>query len=199
MADARKGKKEVFFVDAAHFVWQGFIGFLWCFAKIWVKSPTGRQRFNVLGALNAVTNETITITNTTYINAWSVIDLLFKLRQRYLLTGIPIAVVLDNAGYQACNLVRDAAEMMSIELIFLPSYSPNLNLIERMWKFVKKTSLYSQEFSSFEAFSSEITRCIENAHVEHREELESLLTWRFQTLPDLKKKTTPSDLQRAAA
>lgn len=199
MADAREGKKEVFFVDAAHFVWQGFVGFLWCFAKIWVRSPSGRQRFNVLGALNAVTKETLTITNTTYINAWSVIELLFKLRQRYLLTGIPITIILDNAGYQACSLVRDMAKMMSIELIFLPSYSPNLNLIERLWKFVKKTSLYSQEFSSFETFCVEITRCIENAHVEHKEELKSLLIWRFQTLPDLKKKTTPPDLEQKAA
>jgi transposase len=198
LADAREGKKEVFFVDAAHFVWQGFVGFLWCFVKIWVKSPSGRQRFNVLGALNAVTKETLTITNTTYINAWSVIELLFKFRQRYQLTGIPITVVLDNAGYQACNIVRAAAKMMSIELIFLPSYSPNLNLIERLWKFVKKASLYSQEFPSFEAFCGEIERCIENAHVTHKEELESLLTWRFQTLPDLKKVALPQNLQKVA-
>lgn len=198
MADAREGKKEVFFVDAAHFVWQGFVGLLWSFAKIWVKSPSGRQRFNVLGALNAVTKETITITNTTYINAWSVIELLFKLRQRYQLTGIPITIVLDNAGYQACNLVRAAAKMMSIELIFLPSYSPNLNLIERMWKFAKKTSLYSQEFPSFEAFCGEIKRIIENGHVEHKEELESLLTWRFQTLPDLKEAKLNQDLKKVA-
>ena len=174
------------------------MGFLWCFVKVWVKSPCGRQRFNVLGALNAVTKETLTITNTTYINAWSVIELLFKLRQRYQLKGIPITIVLDNAGYQACNLVRTAAKMMSIELIFLPSYSPNLNLIERLWKFVKKTSLYSQEYSSFEAFCGEIKRCIENAHVEHKEELESLLTWRFQTLPDLKGRALPQKLQNAA-
>ena len=123
---------------------------------------------------------------------------MFKLRQRYQLTGIPITIVLDNAGYQACNLVRAAAKMMSIELIFLPSYSPNLNLIERLWKFVKKTSLYSQEFSSFEVFCSEIARCIENAHVEHKEELESLLTWRFQTLPDLKAATLTKESQKAA-
>ena len=151
-----------------------------------------------MGALNAVTKETIIITNNTYINAWSVIELLFKLRQRYLLTGIPITIVLDNAGYQACNLVRDAAMMMSIDLIFLPSYSSNLNLIERLWKFVKKTSLYSNEFPSFEAFCVEITRCIENAHIEHKEELESLLTWRFQTLPDPKKKANPPDLLQVA-
>jgi transposase len=198
LADAREGKKEVFFVDAAHFVWQGFVGFLWCFAKIWVRSPSGRQRFNVLGALNAVTKETLTITNTSYINSWTVIELLFKLRQRSESTGIPIAIVLDNAGYQSCNLVRAAAKMMSIELIFLPSYSPNLNLIERLWKFVKKTSLYSQEFPSFEAFCDKITGCLENAHVEHKEELESLLTWNFQTLPDLKVTTPAKEFQKAA-
>lgn len=198
MADAREGKKEVFFIDAAHFVWQGFVGFLWCFVKIWVKSPSGRQRFNVLGALNAVTKETLTITNTTYINAWSVIKLLIKLSQRYQSTGVPITIILDNASYQACNLVRASAKMMSIELIFLPSYSPNLNLIERLWKFVKKTSLYSQEFSSFEAYCGEITRCIENAHVEHKEQLESLMTWRFQTLPDLKVAALPQDLKKVA-
>jgi transposase len=198
LADAREGKKEVYFVDAAHFVWQGFLGFLWCFTKIWVKSPSGRQRFNVLGALNAVTKQTITITNTTYINAWSVIELLFKLRQRYLTTRVPITIILDNCGYQACNLVRVAARMMSIELIFLPSYSPNLNLIERLWKFVKKKSLYSQEFSCFEDFCSEIIRCIENAHIEHKDELESLLTWRFQTLPILSGSTLSKSLQQVA-
>lgn len=198
MADAREGKKEVYFVDAAHFVWQGFLGFLWCFVKIWVKSPSGRQRFNVLGALNAVTKETVMITNTTYINAWSVIELLFKLRQRHQATGIPITIILDNCGYQTCNIVRAAARMMSIELIFLPSYSPNLNLIERLWKFVKKKSLYSQEFSCFEDFCNEITRCIENAHIEHKEELESLLAWRFQTFPTLDKSTFNQDLQKVA-
>lgn len=198
MADAREGKKEVYFVDAAHFVWQGFLGFLWCFAKIWVKSPSGRQRFNVLGALNAITKETITITNTTYINAWSVIELLFKLRQRHQIKGIPITIILDNCGYQACNLVRLAAKLMSIELIFLPSYSPNLNLIERLWKFVKKKVLYSQEFSSFDAFCNEIKRCIENAHIECKEELESLLTLRFQTLPIVGMNNLSKDLQEVA-
>jgi transposase len=187
LASAGEGKKEVFFVDAAHFVWKGFVGYLWCFVKIWLGSPAGRQRFNVLGAINAITKEIITVTNTTYINAWSVIDLLFKLRQRYLETGISIAVVLDNAGYQTCDIVQETARMMEIDLIYLPSYSPNLNLIERMWKFVKKKSLYSKQYSNFETFCEEIKRCIENAHFDYPEELKSLLTLNFQTLPDLKK------------
>ncbi|GBO56201.1 mobile element protein [Pseudanabaena sp. lw0831] len=45
------------------------LGFLWCFERLFVKSGTGRQLFNVLGALNAVTHELITVTNDSYINA----------------------------------------------------------------------------------------------------------------------------------
>jgi len=93
-----------------------------------------------------VTKETITVTNASYINSWSVVELLFKLRQRYLATGIPISMVLDNAGYQVCSLVQEVASALSVELIYLPSYSPNLNLIERMWKFVKEKCLYAKEF-----------------------------------------------------
>jgi len=56
----------VFFVDAAHFVFGAFLGYLWCFVRCWIKAPSGRQRFNVLGALNAITHEVITVTNLTY-------------------------------------------------------------------------------------------------------------------------------------
>jgi hypothetical protein len=59
----------VFFVDAAHFVHGAFLGFLWCFVRVFILSPSGRKRFNVLGALNASTKEIITVTNETYINA----------------------------------------------------------------------------------------------------------------------------------
>jgi len=183
LADALAGKKEVFFVDAAHFVRQGFIGRLWCFAKVWLRAPSGRERFNVLGALNAVTKETITVTNASYINSWSLVELLFKLRKRQLETGVPISIILDNAGYQICSLVQEVASSLSIELIYLPSYSPNLNLIERMWKYVKKKCLYSKEFSNFDIFCKSISECIEKAHVEHLNELNTLLTWRFQKLP----------------
>ena len=79
LADAQAGKRAVFFVDAAHFVFGAFLGYLWCFARCWIKAPSGRQRFNVLGALHAITHEVITVTNFTYINAESVCQLLRKL------------------------------------------------------------------------------------------------------------------------
>lgn len=178
--EAKKGAREVFFMDASHFVWQNFLGFLWCLARVWVKSPSGRQRFNVLGALNAVTYEVLTVCNDSYINAWSVIEMLWKLRKRYLKTGIPITIVLDNARYQKCFLVTFTAGLMGIELLFLPPYSPNLNLIERYWKFLKKKCLQSKSYDSFGDFTASIESFIEIAHKKHEEELKTLLTWQFQ-------------------
>jgi transposase len=102
---------------------------------LWRLAPAGRQRFNVLGALNAVTHEIITVTNQTHSNAQNVCELLFKIATRYI--DVPITIVLDNARYQQCELVRKLAKQLHIELLYLPSDSPQLNLIARFWKFVK--------------------------------------------------------------
>jgi transposase len=157
---------------------------LWCFERLFVKTGSGRQRFNVLGALNAVTHELITVTNEDYINSTSVCELLRKLAELGL--GLPITLVLDNARYQKCALVMDLAKELDIELLYLTAYSPNLNLIERLWKFVKKQCLYSIYYSDFTAFKEAITACLEQCHTTHKQELSSLLTWRFQSFKKIK-------------
>jgi transposase len=182
--EARSGERLVFFVDAAHFVLAPFLGFLWCFTRLFVKAPSGRQRFNVLGALNAVTHELITITNDAYINSQSVCALIQKIVNQSI--GKPITLVLDNARYQRCVLVSEFAKSLGVELLFLPPYSPNLNLIERMWKFTKKQCLNSKFYSDFQSFSNAIATFIQNVHIEHKEELNSLLTHRFQDLGKMK-------------
>jgi len=165
-------------MDAAHFVLSAFLGFLWSVERIFIPAPSGRQRFNVLGALNAVTHEMITVTNDTYITAQSVCALLEKIVVRY--AGIPITLILDNARYQRCALVMDKARSLNIELCFLPPYSPNLNLIERVWKFVKKKCLYSQYYEKFPAFKQAISMCLQETSTTYKAELDSLLTLRFQ-------------------
>lgn len=155
------------------------MGFLWCFERLFVKSGAGRQRFNVLGALNAVTHELITVTNDTYINAQSVCELLHKIAALGL--EIPITLVLDNARYQKCAVVFELAESLNIELLYLTTYSPNLNLIERLWKFVKKQCLYSVYYPDFSSFKQSISHCLESTHTTHKTELDSLLTLRFQS------------------
>ena len=179
LAEAQAGQRAVFFVDAAHFVLAPFLGFLWCFERLFIKAPAGRQRFNVLGALNALTHELISVTNDTYINADSVCQLLLKLAELNL--GVPITLILDNARYQKCPLVLETAQKLNIELLFLPAYSPNLNLIERLWKFVKKQCLYSIYYPDFASFKAAIVDCLSQTHTEYKSDLDSLLTLNFQT------------------
>lgn len=177
--EAKAGKRVLLFADAAHFVFQLYSGILWCFTRIFIKAPSGRKRFNVLGALNVVTHELITVMNETYINSESVCQLLRQIADQYV--GIPVTLVLDNARYQRCALVQDLAKSLNIELLFLPSYSPNLNLIERLWKFVKNKCLYSRYYSDFASFKGAIYQCLCETHTKHRKQLLSLLTTRFQT------------------
>jgi transposase len=89
--------------------------------------------------------------------------------------------VLDNARYQKCDLVRSLAGSLGITLLYLPSYSPNLNLIERLWKFVKKTSLNSRSYDTFAQFQAAIDQCLNELFTTHAEDVQTLLTPKFQT------------------
>src|SRR3954452_9611545 len=94
LAEARAGRRALFFVDAAHFVWAPFLGSLWCLSRLFVRSATGRKRYNVLGALNAVTHEVIRVCNEGYVTADTVCTLLRTVAGAGL--QVPITIVLDN-------------------------------------------------------------------------------------------------------
>jgi transposase len=171
-------------VDAAHFVHRAYLGFIWCFQRIFIPSPSGRKRFNVLGAINAVTYQIVDVTNESYINSHSVCELLDKLAALSL--GLPLTLVLDNARYLKCYLVRDYGQTLGIELFYLPSYSPHLNLIERLWKFVRNECLYSRYYETFNDFKLAIANCIKESNTKKKDKLESLLTWNFQSFKNVK-------------
>jgi transposase len=160
-------------------VFGAFLSALWCVSRLWIKAPSGRQRFNVLGAIDAIAKQVITVTNTDYINSTTVCALLRKIRALHPL--IPISLFLDNARYQRCDLVTKLAAELNIELAFLPPYSPNLNLIERLWKFVKKKCLYAKYYPSFDAFTASIQSCLAQTTTTYLTELQSLLKLNFQT------------------
>jgi len=153
------GDGHVFFVDAAHFVFGTFLCCLWSFTRIFVRAASGRQRFNVLGAWNAVTHELIAVTNTTVVNTATISELLRKIAGLGL-TG-PITLVLDNARYQHNAAVKALAQGLGITLLFLPSYSPNLNLIERLWKFTKRRALYGRYHPTFREFQAAIQETLD--------------------------------------
>ena len=137
--------------------------------RLFIKAP----------ALNAITHQLILVTNETYINAESVCQLLVEIAKLNL--EVPVTLVLDNARYQKCRIVWELASTMDIELLYLPSYSPNLNLIERLWKFIKKKCLYSKYYSEFSAFKNAIIDCLNQTSTTYKTELDSLLTPNFQT------------------
>jgi transposase len=183
LEQARRGQRQVYFVDAAHFVLAPFLGCLWCAARLFVRAASGRKRYNVLGALDAVTHRLIRVTNDGYINAESVCALLRAVAGAAV--GLPITLVLDNARYQKCALVQALAESLGIELLYLPSYSPNLNLIERLWRFVRKESLNSIYYETFEGFTAAIDECLDQLPTKHKVEMEALLTHKFQSFGDV--------------
>jgi transposase len=179
LEQAREGHRQVYFVDAAHFVFAPFLGSLWCVARLFVRAASGRKRHNVLGALDAVTHRLIRVTNQGYINAESVCTLLRSVALANV--GLPITLVLDNARYQKCVLVQALAGSLGIELLYLPSYSPNLNLIERLWRFVRKQSLDSTYYEDFGQFAAAIDGCLDGLNTVHKGEMKTLMTHKFQT------------------
>jgi transposase len=182
LRQARRLRRVVCFVDAAHFVHGPVLGYLWCFVRLLMRGPSGRKRFNVLGAIDAVAHELTTVCNDTVINAEAVCELLRKLSARY--AGLPLTLVLDNARYQRCALVQELAQALRIELLFLPAYSPNLNLIERLWKFVKKECLCCRYYEDFARFKAAIVECLEGIEGKHEAAIKSLLTLKFQTFEE---------------
>ena len=97
----------------------------------------------------------------------------------------PITVVLDNARYQRNEVVQALAAELSITLLFLPSYSPNLNRIERLWGFAKRQSVYGKYHADFASFRAAIEATLAGIPTTHADRLKSLMTLQFQTFEDV--------------
>ena len=178
LAEAGRAERKVFFVDAAHFVMGAFLGMLWCFSRIFIKTSPGRQRYSVLGAIDSHRHEIISVTTDGTVSAPLVTQLLDKIRVAHPTT--PITLVLDNARYQRCKEVANHAAIKDIELLYLPPYSPNLNLIERLWKLTKKKCLTNKHYRNFKDFRAGIDHCLQRMGGEYLAELQSRITLNFE-------------------
>lgn len=177
------GRRQVFFVDAAHCVYGSFLCCLWSFVRLFVRAAAGRQRFNILGAFNAVTHALVTVTNTTVVNAETMCALLREIAAQGL--AVPVTLVLDNARYQNCALVKGLAATLGIDLQFLPGYSPNLNLIERLWRLIKREALYGRYHATFADFKGAIEATMAQLGTKLKDKLASLMTLNFQVFDDV--------------
>ena len=160
-----------------------FLCYLWCVTRVFVQAAAGRQRLHVLGAWNAITHELVSVINTTTVNADTMCELLRKIAALGLVG--PITLVLDNAKYQHAAAVKALAQELGIHLEFLPGYSPNLNLIECLWKFLKRRALYGRYHPDFASFRTAIETEIEHLPTIHNSAITSLMTLNFQTFKNV--------------
>ena len=176
---AKSGVISLIYIDASHFVMGcNFLGYIYGVGRRLITTFSDRKRFNVLGALDFLTKKVTTITNDSYIRAAEVCDLLWKIALEY--KGKDVYIVLDNASYQKCKEVQNFAAEININLIFIPPYSPNLNLIERFWKHVKG-KLRTRYFNNFQNFCETINSIV--ACKDHA--LDSLISDNVQFFDDL--------------
>jgi transposase len=144
-----------------------------------VRSNTGRNRLNVNGAINL--NHEVVMRDDESINAQSTIALYRQLEAKHL--AGTIYVIADNARYYRAKLVQEYLETARVRQIFLPPYAPNLNLIERLWKFMHKEVLHNQYYDTYAKFKEAIYRFFEKINAGgYAAELDSLLTEKFHII-----------------
>ena len=132
-----------------------------------IPTNTGRRRVNINGAIDLERLEPAVRFDDT-INADSTIAL-FKQLEAIHLTAVCLYVFCDNARYYRSKAVQEYLETSRIKLVFLLPYAPNLNLIERFWKFLKKKVLYNRYYETFDEFREACETFFKNPHKHQRE------------------------------
>lgn len=173
---------DMIFMDTAHFVMGSFKSYVWSMEPRYKPTAHGRYRINVIGGLDIKRRQVLSSYNDTTVDASTIADYLKWLRNNhYLDLNKRLYIILDNARYQHCDWIREEADIWNIELVFLPSYSPNLNLIERLWKYMKK-QLAKSYFYTDVGFENAIVRLLENVNFEEfSAKFDGLFSLKFQS------------------
>lgn len=181
---AKEGEIHVHFTDPTHLVYTTEVASCWQrkgkknTKKI--SSNTGRRRLNVLGSINAITKQPVVVLTEQNCTSESIEMLLEEIRKTHP-DGKEILLYLDNAPYHHAYEIEELAEELNITLRFLPPYSPNLNIIERLWKLLKKTVKYNKYYDTYNHFEHAVELFFKGID-KHSEKLHTLLTLKFQII-----------------
>jgi transposase len=178
----QKGSHDrIYFIDGTHPNHNAMPAYGWMVKGETKEIPTNtaRQRINLNGALD-ISDFDLVIREDPTLNAQSTIALFKQVEDKNPLAET-IHVIADNAPYYRSKLIKEYLQDSKIKIVFLPSYSPNLNLIERLWKFFHKTVQYNQYYSTFNRFKEVSLNFFANIK-DHHQALRSLLTENFQII-----------------
>ena len=178
--NAVKAHGAVYFADSTHPMLNPVLSSGWIKKgeDFEIKTNSGRQRVNINGAINIESLDVVARSCDT-VNRYSMCDLLRAIRLKNPDENEKIYLVLDNAPYNRSHIVRDLAKQLKIRILYLPPYSPNLNPIERLWKFVKQKVMANQYFPDLETFRKEIMLFLRGIR-KFKPELSTLITDNFQ-------------------
>lgn len=176
-----KDGDKIYFLDAVHPQHNSMPMYAWIETgkDKEILTNTGRQRVNINGALDVQTQEVIFRLDDT-INAQSTVDLLKQIEEKEQ-GAETIYAIMDNAKYNYSKIVKEYLEHSRIKVVFLPTYSPNLNLIERLWKFFKKKMMRGKYYVGFVDFKESVIKFFRDISI-YKHELKSLLTENFQLI-----------------
>jgi len=179
LKDDKAKDDTIYFVDSMHPTHNVETGYAWIKTgeEKEILSNSGRQRISVNGAID-IENMHAVATRTDITNGKTMIDLFKKIDLQCLKKGT-IHIILDNARY---NYSRELIEYVSksrIKLHYLPSYSPNLNPIERLWKLMKGEVIKNKYYKTFDEFKTAIKKFFQYFKKYHHR-LRSLLTDNFK-------------------
>lgn len=175
--------EAVFFLDGAHPTHNTRSTYAWVKRgqKKIIPTNTGRERLNLSGAMNAHRPEEVIVHESEWVNAQATVALLEKIEARHP-DKARIYAFADNASYYKNAIVSDWLDKHPrVVLLFLPTYSPNLNLIERFWKFMRKKVINTTFYPTFKEFKKAILEFFEKLHL-YKDELHSLISFKFQRL-----------------
>lgn len=180
----KRGEIELYFFDPCHCIHNNLVGYEWQFKgekqTKTIRSNTGRQRINVLGGLNVKNLKPYVLITEANCDSEAIMVYLEELR-RFHEDGKTIVLILDNAPYNQSYEVGEKARALNIELKYLPAYCPNLNLIERLWKFLKKKVRINNYCATFVDFEQAIYDFFKDI-TKFENELQKLLTLNFEII-----------------
>ena len=181
LEETRKGKAVVYYADGCHPTHNTKTGCGWIRKgqDFEIDCNSGRKRVNINAAINALKPEHLVYETTHSINAQSTQRLCRKLLKKH--RDKTIYLICDNAGYNKNKMLQDWALNQRVEFIFLPPYSPNLNLIERLWRLLRKQTIHSMYYDTYSKFKEGIEAFLDNIK-SYKIEVRNLLTLNFQTV-----------------
>lgn len=172
---------KIYFADSTHPQHNPVLAYGWIKTgeDVEIKTNSGRKHLNISGAIEINSQDVIT-RSSDRVDAGSICILLKAIKDRNPFES-NITLIMDNAAYNRSWKVKNLAKELKIKLFYLPPYSPNLNPIERLWKFMKKKVIYNKHYEKFNEFEFACMTFFRGIR-KFKAELETLITDNFRAV-----------------